>query len=334
MILTADDILGMTRRDAMSRFASDGEKEISALIKVWHPDICDHTKSTDVFRHLLSLRRSLRGPDTARQRILMTDDGRRLGVSPLSTLQADQGEIIVNRNTLATIFPPTFHRLALQEVEAIESFTFANADMERQMASTLPKLLRVETLTDGSTVVIVKKGPQDILLADLLRARGQMPDVHAAWLCSGLMNTAAWLSYAGIMHGAISAEHILINPKRHTVRLVAGWGFATRIGTRPAALPGRTLNLAPRLSRRDEMADTIVDRELVRQIMRDALGDPHGTNGGVSSLPALIAAWINLPPAEDAVADYAGWQKALESDWGPRCFVKYPVAAKDIYENI
>ncbi len=333
MALTADEILGMTRHDAMSRFAMDGEKQISALIKHWHPDICDHAKSHEVFRHLLSLRKNLRGIDAISRRVLTTDDGRKLGISPLYTLQADQGEIIVNRNTLATIFPQTFQRLAVREVEVLKSFTFAGAEMERQMAASLPELLRVETLTDASTVVIVRKDPKDVLLADLLRKKGPMPDKHAAWLCSGLMNIAAWLSYAGIMHGAISAEHMLINPERHTVTLVAGWGFATRIGTRPAALPGRTLDLVPRLSHREELAQSVVDRELVRQVMRDALGDPHGTNGNVSSLPEPIAAWINLPPAEDAVADYAGWQNALETGWGPRRFAKYPVSAREIYEN-
>ncbi|WP_282605823.1 hypothetical protein [Pelagibius sp. Alg239-R121] len=158
-----------------------------------------------------------------------------------------------------------------------------------------------------------------------------MPDVHAAWLCSGLMNICAWLEYAGLVHGAISPENILIDPETHAVRLAAGWAFATKVGQHPVALPERTLGLLPRLSLTNETVDTDCDRELVRKTLREALGDPTGTNGAVFALPAIISTWINCPSAGSAVDDYAQWCAALEKGWGGRRFVQYPVQVADVY---
>ncbi len=336
MNATAQEILKMSRRDILSMFPGEEAQQRKGFVQLlakWHPDVCADPAAAEVFAHIVKLRDQTfsRKPMSRFERTLVTAGGRKLRISPLNILKADQGEIIVNRNTLATLFPAKYCELARAEAEVIQRFRYADEEMKAQMAPFLPRVLRREELANGDLLVIVRKGPREILLSDLLAREGRMPEAHAAWLCSGLMHICAWLDYAGLVHGAISPENILIDPESHTVRLAAGWAFASRAGRRPQALPARTLSLLPRLALRHETVDSGCDRELVRKTLREALGDPAGTNGAVFALPPAISAWVNGAPADSAVEDYARWQSALETGWGPRRFVEYPLEVADIY---
>lgn len=339
MNMTAQEVLDMTWRDALSLFPGDERqkrKGFASLLSKWHPDACADPRAANAFAHIVNMRDLALGRKRKTQdnRILKTADGRKLRISPLNTLSCDQGEIIVNQNTLATIFPAKCPELGHREAEVIRGFRFADDKMKIQMEPFLPRLMKLEELENGDLLLIVQKGPGEILLSDLLASEGRMPDVHAAWLCSGLMNICTWLEHCGLVHGAISPENILIDPETHAVRLAAGWAFATRVHERPIALPGRTLDLVPRLGLKNEPIDTDCDRELVRQTVRESLGDPTGTGGTVFALPAAVSTWITCSPTIAAVDDYALWHTALEKGWGRRRFVDYPVRVTDVYRAV
>ncbi len=336
MQLTAEQILGMTARDAAALFPGDNKtmkRGFAKLVAKWHPDVCSDPRAEDVFTHILSLRDRVSGQSrkSVSQRVLKTADGKALGIAPLSTHAVDQGEILVGKRTISTLFTKALSDLAQREAGASTAFRFAGETMRDQMRPFLPHIIESKAMEGGSTLVITKKDPEEILLADLLASRGAMPDVHAAWLCSGLLNIAAWMEFSQLVHGAIAPETVLIDPAKHSVRLASGWAFVTKRAERPIALPGRTLSLVPRMAIKGQPAESRMDLDLIRQTVRDALGDPRGTAGGVASLPTQVGSWLAMPPAETAVEDYAAWQRALESGWGKRRFVDYPVRAADIY---
>lgn len=336
MQLTADQILKMTGAQArqIAKGSDDPRRTFARLAAQWHPDVCDHPRARQVFIHIIALRDAIAPAKPATggfETVFMTGDGRSLRVRPYRSHPVDQGTLLVNANTIATHFPAACVDLADRESQAIQSFRFADAAMRDQMAPFLPRHMRDIPLKDGGRLVVVHREPDEILLSDLLSAQGPMPGVHAAWLCSGLLNIAAWMQYAGLAHGAIAPETVLIDPALHTVRLVAGWGFSVPAGQRPRALPGRTVDLLPRLARRGQPLDSAADLELVRQTVRDALREPRGSGPAISALPAPVSAWLMLPPARDAIGDYGAWQNALKSAWGGRKFVEFPVHASSIY---
>lgn len=75
-----------------------------------------------------------------------------------------------------------------------------------------------------------------LTLADVLRAYPQGLDGRDwAWMYRRLLRAVAGAHLAGLVHGAIVADNVLIQPERHGV-VLAGWSFATRAGT---PLPGR-----------------------------------------------------------------------------------------------
>ncbi|MCW3782482.1 J domain-containing protein [Defluviimonas salinarum] len=342
MTLTARDILGTTPAAAATLFPGsvrEIRRAFHRLAAAWHPDICAEPEATRVMAHLVTLRdRALAVSGAAGQprrgpagRTLRTADGHDLAIAPRASRTADHGEILVGSRTIATVYPADLVDLAAREVAAIAGFRFADPGMEAQMRPFLPRLLRETALESGGRLTILERNPEEILLADLLAHAGAMPPVHAAWLCSGLMNIAAWLGWHGQVHGAIGPETVLVNPKTHSVRLAGGWCFAVPMGTRPDLLPARSLDALPRLAVAGTGTDARTDAELVRLTVREALGDAAGSQLHDGTVPAPIAAWLSFPPAGDAMRDYAGWQKALVEAWGPRRFVEYAVTAEDVY---
>lgn len=59
---TADKILSLQPSQARRAFANDkGEKDFKALLRRWHPDVCQAENARLVFEHLMFLRSSLNG---------------------------------------------------------------------------------------------------------------------------------------------------------------------------------------------------------------------------------------------------------------------------------
>lgn len=337
MSWTADQILALTPADRGRLFPKPAEaakRAFRKLATVWHPDVCADPRSAEVFAHLVRLRDAALGsarPAAAVSRTLRTRDGRRLGLSPLSTIPVDTGEVLVGRRSLTWVYRADAADLAEAEAATIAGFRFADDRMRAQMTPFLPTLDRRIPLADGEEALVMARHADEVLLADLLRVKGAVPAEHAAWIGSGLLNLACWLDWAGLVHGTIAPETVLISPETHTVRLMGGWGFATKAGTRPIALPGRTLALAPRLAVKAEVVDGRLDLELVRRTLREVFGDPTGATLTRGGAPDPIGRWLLMPPGKSARGDYADWLAVLDRVWGRRRFVRWGVSPETIY---
>ena len=335
--LSAQDILSVTPSDRARLFpgpADEVRRAFKRLAARWHPDVCKDPRATEVFAHLVRLRDAALGPrrvGPSVTRTLRTRDGRSLGLSPLSTLPLDTGELLVGRRSLTWIYRAEVADLAEAGAAAIAGFRFADDRMRKQMTPFLPTLDRRIPLQDGGEALVMARHADEVLLADLLRVTGAVPPEHVAWIGSGLLNIACWLGWAGLVHGAIAPETVLVSPETHTVRLMGGWGFASKTGTRPIALPGRTLALAPRLTVNGEVVDARLDLELIRRTLRETLGDPTGGALLRGSAPEPIGRWLVMPPEGEAKKDYAGWLKTLEAVWGRRRFVRWDLTPENIY---
>ena len=339
--ISADDILNSRLADAGKILGSDpkmARKSFHKLATIWHPDVCKDPRSPDIFARLVELREAVATkaarasgakPKGSPSHILKTKDGRSVGMRPLSVNRGDTGEILVGGGTVTFLHGSDMVDLGRAELATIDRFRFADDRMRREMTRFLPEVVRTMDLEDGRLAVAMRRGSDDILLSDLL-ARGPLAQEHAAWLCSGLMNIAAWLTWSGICHGAIDPRHILISPAKHEVRLIGGWGFATAFGERPSALPERTLNVVPRILESGEVASPQLDLELVRRTVREALGDPAGARLYEGHVKKPFVDWLTFPPAKDGIADYAGWTKAKDASWERR-FVQLDVTPEDVY---
>lgn len=338
MLSQAEEILSHRgAAGARALFSADPEEaraRFRNLAAQWHPDHCDDPKAGEVFRHLIKLREQLKvgarpGPEgvTGEEVILTARTGLRFRTRPLYRHQSDIGEILVGARTVSNLVPPENADLAALEVAAVCGFRFADDRMRAQMADGLPELMEERPLEGGGTLLIYRKDPGEMLLADLLRRDGPLPPEHAAWVCSGLLNVAAWLGWAGMWHGGISADTVAVNTDTHSVRLVGGWAFSGKAGDRATAFPNRTLHLMPFLAVKTRLPDEGVTLGLIRRTVLEALGDPNESRLDTIGVPDPVGRFLRLPPARTGAEDYASWQSALRDGWGGRKFVIYPVPA-------
>ncbi|WP_414896652.1 hypothetical protein [Rhodovulum sp. YEN HP10] len=335
--MKAEDILELSGPAGAGKLMPGGPDEIRRtfrkLVALWHPDHNPDPRAAAVFRHLVALRDLALGRSGAgrtgqtgagQEEILTARDGRRFRTRVHYRHEGDAGTLLVGARAISHMIPGGNRDLARLEEDAVRGFRFADADMAAQMAWALPALLEVRALRDDATLLIYERPEGEVVLADLLDAFGPLPPEHAAWLGSGLFNLAAWLSWAGLFHGGIGPDSVLVNPDTHSVRLVGGWAFSGRLGSRPAALPNRTLDLMPALAVKGAVAEESLQLELIRRTILESLGDGVGAHLGRIGVPAPLADFLRLPSAADGISDYRAWQEALVRAWGPRRFVAYP----------
>ena len=336
MNLSAERILNMGLSEAAKIFSGDekaDKKSFRTLAARWHPDHCPDPKAHEVFAKLVTLRDAARGAPRRPidQQIFTTTTGKRQAMRYLSRHETDIGLLMVGPVSIGQIFEADLADIAEAELRTLAGFKFADAKMEKQRRMFLPRHKSRIDLQGGGILITHERRQGDVLLADLIASDGPMAPKHAAWLCSGLMNIAAWLTWAGLVHGAISPDTVMVDPETHAVRLVAGWGFATEAGMRPAMLPNRTLQLSPQLAVPGVTVDPSLDLELIRRTTCEALGAPSLSKLASLNLPEPIRNWLMLPPGQDGIADYAKWQKALTDAWGVRRFAKYSGAGVGVY---
>lgn len=331
--MDAAEILKITRpADLFGKTEVEVKAAFRKLVAAWHPDHCKDPQAGEVLRHITALRDRLAKGEAENFSwiFLKRKDMSEFKVRSIHQAPTEVGRRAVAASSFVTLWNAGYEDLAEREVEIIQDFSFADPAMEREMRRYLPSLAKQGPL-DAGWMTAVRRKPTDILLVDLLARRGPMPAVHAAWLCSGLLNIACWLGWAGLVHGAISPETVAIDPETHEVKLYGGWGFATKIGERPVALPGHTLGLIPRLAVKGQVAEASVDLQLVRQTIREALGDPAGSRLAALDVPEYFRNWLMAPAGTKAINDFASWNEALHKAFGERRFTAFDIDAAEIY---
>ncbi len=142
-----------------------------------------------------------------------------------------------------------------------------------------------------------------------------------AWIHRRLLRAVAGAHLAGVVHGAIVAENVLIHPEGHGV-VLAGWSLATTPGRPlPGRIAGRADAYPPDIA---EPASPALDVYMVHALMRSMLAPGERrqlafARGCMQSAPGM------RPTAASLLAEY---DELLEDAYGRRRFrpFRYTVA--------
>ncbi|SDT79084.1 molecular chaperone DnaJ [Actinoplanes derwentensis] len=105
-----------------------------------------------------------------------------------------------------------------------------------------------------------------ISLAEVGRASRDPRDV--AWMWRRLLTALGWAHRAGVTHGAVLEEHVLIHPEQHGLVLV-DWCYA---GHRPAAIVKARVSDYPPEVRNDRLAGPATDIYMATGLMARLIG--------------------------------------------------------------
>lgn len=324
--LKAAEIMGLTRADAALLFPGDAEmiaQRYRRLARLWHPDRNPAPEAAAVFAHVVELheaaRKALAGPPPQEERF-RTKDGRTFRFAWLTRHEADTGAVLTGHRHIVHLVPREADDLARRA--AARTLPFASEAMRQEIERALPRRTAVLETHDG-TIFVHAKTPDQVLLADLMKL-GPVDPRHAAWMTTRLINLACWLQWAGLVHGALGPDCLIVSPRDHTIALTGPFLTATQLGEAPSVLPERTLAELPRLLGSGAVADEGVDPALVRLTIREALGDPAGTRLAADpAFPKPFASWLLMPAADGAQADFRAWEQARDASFGARRFVHW-----------
>jgi hypothetical protein len=228
--------------------AGGEEATYRAYAKAVHPDVVTGATATRAF---------------ARLALLYRERGRRLAVGDIADLITGENDTVVKipRNpadndlmeaeagalrTLREQGDPKYRPYA---PKLIESYLHEDAQRRRRRVNVQERLVGFVPLSD----VKEKRDPRDI-----------------AWIWRRLLVGLGWAHRAGVVHGAVIEEHVLIHPEQHGVALV-DWCYS---GPRVKAIVAKRKDAYPPEVVHDRTAGPATDIFMATGLMTRLMNDP------------------------------------------------------------
>lgn len=324
--MNAQAILSSSDRDLFPE-VSGIKTRFHNLAKLWHPDTNHDPDAKSVFDHIMRMRDKALNRGKLPNEVFTRIDGTSFRMEFLRVSTGQGFRVFTGKTRVA------YHVVApnvdLGKRASRLRWKFASPNMKAEMSRFLPELARCEEL-DAGYLLIYPRNEDQILMSDLIALETEIAPASVTWMISRMLNIACYLEYAKIAHCGISPEMLLVSLDQHSVALVGPALYSTTFGTRPTAVPKRTLDVANWLTKRDEVADSRIDLALVRQTALDLLQDRGGARLRANpKMRTQITDWILSPSAKSALSDYENWETAR----GERLFAQYGKTAKSIYDS-
>jgi len=354
--LSGDDLLKIPQARPERLFSNDpdeAKKQHRKLVSKWHPDQ-NPTVDERVMAHvnvLYELAIFRIATDTwviPGVITFKTVDGKKFQLKYRSHCQFELGDIYVGDNLVAYSLFKDNEDLYKNAKSVIKNFKFADDKMKDEIKKLLPEI-KAELETDDRLVMLIKKTPDQLLLSDVLDYYKDLSvkafldrngngveaadPKHVAWMVSRLFNLTCYLKYSKLVHSGITLDSCFISPEFHTVSLLGGWWYACKAGEQLNALPAIAVEFTPQSVIDKQLADHLIDLELVKAAGRELLGDIVGSKLVMNkNIPVPMVNWLREPAKGDAYEEFKVWQsKILVDSFGPRRYVELKLSANEVY---
>ncbi len=350
--LTATKLLSIESPEVLfSRSPDEAKREYRNLARLWHPDCAhDSNAAPEIFAHISELYRlaliklsngswvepvEKAEQETPGIKKFRRTNGTIIKVRYEKAQSFELGTVYLAPDTVTFDIEDEHRDLFLNGCQQIGALSFASASMALGMANSLPQIVD-RFKTDGSSVVVLRKTPDQLLLADVLaHYRGRMKVAHVGWILNCLYNLACYLQWSKLTHNAIAPDTVFVSPLRHSAMLLGGWWYARPTGGPITMVTERTLQSMPIDAIRNKRADQRTDLESIKSIGRELLGDMIGEDLKFNhKLPQNVVEWLLMPSAGNALQDYRSWKdEILRETFGKPRFVAMKLDSTSFYKE-
>ncbi|WP_435136850.1 molecular chaperone DnaJ [Actinacidiphila sp. bgisy144] len=221
---------------------------------------------------------------------------------------------------------PHDNDLTEHEADVLTRLDTVAEPRHRAYAPTLLESFR-HRADDGTELRVNALAPLDgfhSLAAVAAAHPGGLDPLDAAWMWRRLLTALGWAHRAGLVHGAVFPEHVLIHPELHGLVLV-DWCYATAVGTDVPVLIHRHAAAYPPEARRHEPASAATDIHLASLCVRDLIG-PRAPGPMRAFLRGCTLPGPSARP-QDAWRLLAELDDLLDRLYGPRTFRPFTMPA-------
>ncbi len=352
--IDAETLLSVRSPESLFSPKSEEMKiEYRVLARRWHPDL--HSKTTleaGVFAHIARLYKEARKKladgswyepvekveqESPGRKKFRKKDGSILVVPYTVSRSFELGTMLIGSDTVAFEVDEQFSDLFGNGLSWMTALRFPDLDMAAEMSRYLPQTIDSFD-TSHSSILIVRKTPDQLLLSDVLRhSKGRIkPLQHLGWILNVLYNLGCYLEWHGIAHNGISIDSLFISPLRHSGMLLGGWWYSTLVDSTITALPDSCLDHIPHDILVSKIAAVRGDLELIKAVGRQLLGDITGAQLLLDdTLPGPLVEWLTMPASDSAREDYATFKDVvLPAVFGPPRFVSWRLESKHLYKTV
>jgi serine/threonine protein kinase len=313
--MTFDEAVAAIDR-ATSLAELGGEDAYRRLLKVVHPDVAPaeaRVTATRIAAKLTALRGAQRTLTTRRATYRLGDLIARGDLADLIALDddkllklprrpADNDLMRAEATALATLRRDGDPRHRAYAPQVIETFVHEDGAGARREALVLERLTGFVPLTG----MLHKLDARDV-----------------AWMWRRLLTGLGWAHRAGLVHGAVLPEHVLIQPEEHGVVLV-DWCYSVTPGTPVPAIVSRYRATYPPEVLAKQPATAAIDIYQAGGLMLALIEEPP------AALRRFVAGCRYAAPRmrpQDAWQLLAEFDELLEKLYGPRKFRHFTVPA-------
>lgn len=289
---------------------------------------------------------------------LVREDGAVMEITYLVKRRTDLCAMYVARRNILFLFEPEHAGYAARYREMTERLVYPSPEMKRELANYVPRVVTECRLADDRIFLAIEKKEGTYPLKML----GTLMDRHVAWIVSRLENLCCLLDYNNMVLNAFTAENLFVDPANHQIYLYGGWWFAGYTGSETT---GASESVIPYLKKskhfpgyhlpdQKSRCTAETDLESIRLVAARLLGypdrealrtgtnsDPKGENVHPDSrqslqglpLPEPFRRFLLQPPARNARADFAKWDRVLSESYGERKFIPLSMTEEEIYSR-
>lgn len=343
MGFTAEEIMNMSKAGELFSDQLDAIKaEYSDLAKMWHPDHNKNSpKANEVMTHINMLYmqgvNSIKAGRWERPGLikLFGRDHKTYQIKYQRCHSFELGKAYIGNSVLLYLIDEAHKNLLNNAEKIIDSFTYANDAMKREMSKYLPKVISEFEVINNQMAVVIEKTPDLVSLRDVLAYYdGAIPPRHAAWIISSLLNICCYLDFAALSHNSISPDTLFISPENHSGALLGGWWYSVSQGERMLGVPEKIYSIMPPHVKDKKCGSILTDLESVRFTGREILGDRNGTKLRDMHIPSPMVDYLRGAASSKAVEDYSRWMEALTLSYGSRRFVDMDLTPDKLYEKV
>lgn len=261
---------------------------------------------------------------------LTREDGEPIEINCLWQMKADICTVYVAKKHVIYTFEKQYEPYAERYKTMVSELTYPNPEMEKELKNYIPQIASTCRLSDGGTLIAVKKDPG----VYPLKLMGTLLDRHAAWVISRLENLCCLLSYNGMVLNGLTLENLFVSPTLHQIYLLGGWWFAGYDREQMAGISADAGKCIYKKYAEKKRCHFSTDLESLRLVAAKLLG--CGTREEVEALQILpedFKKFLLHKACGSAAQDFAEWDKVLKRSYGERKFIPLPVTEEELYSR-